>query len=384
MRLALKLAKLGLGMTSPNPLVGACVVKSGRILGNGFHEMAGLPHAEVNALRSAGLAAKGATLYITPEPCDHFGRTPPCTEAIVRSGVRKVVIGMKDPNPLNNGKGIRKLKKRGIETIVGVLEDEAWSINRPYIKFITERLPFVTVKLAESLDGKIATRTGDSRWITSEDSRRYVHKLRGEVDAVMVGVGTVLRDDPRLTVRDGRPLKLATHLQGRRGTPRINHPSAGQARDERKKLIRIIVDSRLRTPANAKIFADCDASPVLIATAKGSSEGKRKALEKKGAKVLVVKGKGKRVDLKSLFKRLAERDIAHVMVEGGGELAAGILEEKLADRILLFIAPKIIGGRDAVTSVEGKGVDLVSNAVKIKGLRIKRFSKDILIEGEIA
>ena len=359
MRLALKLAKRGLGAASPNPLVGACVVKGDRVVGKGFHAMAGLPHAEVNALKDAGAAAKGGTLYVTLEPCDHFGRTPPCTGAIIRSGIKKVVIGMKDPNPLNNGRGIRKLKSHGIGTLVGILEDEARSINRPYIKFITRRLPFVTLKLAESLDGKIATRTGDSKWITSEGSRRYVHKLRGEVDAVMVGVGTILKDDPRLTAR-------------------------AQRVQRKKKIIRIIVDTRLRTPVGARIFKDRDRSPVLIAAAEGSRMLRRRALEKKGAEVLTVKAKGGRVDLKQLFRRLASRDITHVMVEGGGELAAGILEEHLADRVLFFIAPRIIGGRSAVTSVGGRGAALVSGAVRIRDLRIKRFSEDILIEGDIS
>ncbi len=358
MRLAIELAKKALGATNPNPMVGACVVKGGRVLGAGYHRKAGLSHAEVNALKSAGKMSGGATLYVTLEPCDHYGRTPPCTDAIIESGIKRVVIGMKDPNPINNGRGIRRLRRRGIEVLVGVLEGEVRSINRPYIKFVTRRLPFVTLKLAQSLDGKIATHTGDSRWITGKDSRRYVHALRGEVDAVMVGVGTVLRDDPRLTVR----------------TRRV----------QRKKITRIIVDSHLRTPLKARIFKDKDRAPVLIAAREGAGASRRKALEKKGAEVVITRPKDGRVDLKDLLRRLALRGIMHVLVEGGGELAAGILKERLADRMLLFIAPKIIGGRDAVTSVEGGGAGLVSGAIRILNLNVKRFSEDILIEGDVS
>jgi diaminohydroxyphosphoribosylaminopyrimidine deaminase/5-amino-6-(5-phosphoribosylamino)uracil reductase len=362
MRRAIALAKRAQGLTSPNPIVGACVVKGRKVIAEGFHEMAGLPHAEANALKLAGPNARGATLYVTLEPCDHYGRTPPCTEAIISSGVRKVVIGMRDPNPINNGRGIKALLAAGMKTTVGVLEDEANAINRPYIKFITRGLPYVTVKMAQSLDGKIATRTGDSRWITSEDARRYVRGLRGRVDAVMVGVKTLLRDDPVLTP----PLKAqGTRLRERRP-------------------VRIIVDSELKTPPNAKIFTDRDRYPVIITTTKRAKPAKKKALEGRGARILMLGAKSGRVDLKKLLESLAKMGIVHVLVEGGGELSAGLLEAHLVDRILFFIAPRIIGGRDATTSVEGRGVNLVSGAIDVDNVKIRRFSNDILIEGEIA
>jgi len=354
MRLAINLAKKGEGLTSPNPAVGAVLVKDGRIVGKGYHKRAGLPHAEVNALNVSGGRSRSATLYVTLEPCDHYGRTPPCTDAIIESGVKKVVIAMKDPNPINNGRGIRKLNRCGIATSVGILKSEAEAINAPYIKFIRKGLPYVTVKVAESLDGKIATRTGDSRWITSEDARRYVHELRGGVDAVMVGVNTVIRDDPLLISK----------------TVGARQP------------IRIIADSRLRTPLKARVFSNAHISPLLIATTSRSS--RKGAYERKGAQVLIVKSqKGGRINLKELMKALARRGIVRILVEGGGSLTAGLIEGKLVDKMLFFIAPKIIGGRNAVTSVEGSGIKKMREALSLKNLKIRRFAKDILIEGDI-
>ncbi|MDP3804868.1 MAG: bifunctional diaminohydroxyphosphoribosylaminopyrimidine deaminase/5-amino-6-(5-phosphoribosylamino)uracil reductase RibD [Candidatus Omnitrophota bacterium] len=354
MRNAISLARKATGKTGPNPVVGAVVVKGGRIVGAGYHKKAGLPHAEVNALKAAGKRAMGATLYVTLEPCDHFGKTPPCTEAVIKSGIKKVVIAMKDPNPVNNGRGIRKLKKYGISTYAGILQEEAVSMNKPYIKFITKGLPYVTIKAAGSLDGKIAARTGDSKWISSEASRRYVQGLRARADAVMVGVNTVIKDDPILMSW----LKKA------------------------KQPIRVIVDSRLRTPLNAKIFSRIGQSPVIIATAKKSK--KIKSYVHKGAEVAVTGSSGGgRVDLKRLLKILAKKGVMNVLVEGGGELNAGFIEEGLADRMLFFISPKIIGGRDAVTSVEGRGVTAVKDAMLLRGVKVRRFGDDILIEGEI-
>lgn len=357
MRIAIDLAKKAEGLTSPNPIVGALIVKDGKISGRGYHERAGLAHAEINALLEAGRKAKGATLYVTLEPCDHFGRTPPCTDSIIKSGIRNVIIGMKDPNPINNGRGIKKLNRNNIKTKVGVLEDEAASLNRPYIKFITKKMPYVTVKIAQSLDGKIATKTGDSKWITREDSRRYVHELRGKVDAVMVGVNTVVKDDPLL----------------------LSKSSKG------KEPSRIIVDSKLETPVGARIFSKLDKSPVLIAaTELSKTKMKEDFRKKRGVEVLVGRSKKGRVDLTALLKRLAGRDISHILVEGGGELVASLLEEGLVDRFLFFVAPKIIGGRGAITSVEGAGVDKVEDAHILKNMRVRQFSRDILIEGEVS
>jgi diaminohydroxyphosphoribosylaminopyrimidine deaminase / 5-amino-6-(5-phosphoribosylamino)uracil reductase len=338
MKMAIALAKKAEGFTSPNPMVGAVIVKKGRVIGKGYHRMCGLPHAEVNALADAGSMAAGATMYVNLEPCDHFGRTSPCTEAVIKGGIRKVVIAMKDPNPINNGRGIKKLNQNGIKTIIGVLEDDAACLNRAYVKFITKRMPYVTVKIAESIDGKIATRTGESKWITSEDARQYVHELRSRNDAVMVGVNTVIRDDPLLLSR---------------------MPGA-------KQPVRVIVDSRFRTPKNAKLFSSAARSPVIIATV---NKGKRPDASA-------------RVNLRALLKELAGMGIASVLVEGGGEVVASLVEDRLADRFLFFISPRIIGGRDAVTSVEGRGIARLKEAMELKDVRIRRFSRDILVEAE--
>ena len=346
MRMALRLAQKAQGKTSPNPTVGAVVVKKGLIVGKGYHKRCGLPHAEVNALNDAGHKARGSTLYVTLEPCDHFGRTPPCSDAIIKAGIKRVVIGMKDPNPLNNGRGIRKLNRAGIATSVGILADEARELNKPFIKFIAASLPYVTVKMAESLDGKIATKTGDSRWITGEDSRRYVRMLRSKVDAVMVGVNTVIKDDPAL-------------LSGISGT---------------REPARVIVDSDLKTPRNSKILATTDISPVYIATTKNAANG---------LNILTVKSDHGKVDLKDLLKKLGRMGIIHLLVEGGGELVASLIERKLVDEFLFFIAPKVIGGRDAVTPVEGNGIKRMDEALIFNKMKIRKFKRDILISAEV-
>ena len=352
MKASIKLGKRAECMTSPNPLVGAVVVKNGRMVGKGYHRIAGAPHAEVLAINQAGKHLRGAVLYVTLEPCDHYGRTPPCTDAIIKSGIRKVVAAMKDPNPINNGRGLRRLKKHGIKVITGVLKEEAVEINAPYIKFIKTKMPYVTVKAASSLDGKIATRTGESKWITGEDSRRYVRRLRGKVDAVMIGLNTIMKDDPLLMAD----------------------------RSSKKNPIRIIVDSHLTTPLNARIFSTIKSSPIIIATIKRYPKIKR--YEEKGARVIVTRQKAGRIDLKDLFKKLAEREITHILVEGGGELIGNLVDERLVDRYLFFFAPKIMGGRDAITSVEGKGISKLRNALSLKIVKIRKFRDDILIEAE--
>ena len=354
MRMAIRLAKKAEGQTSPNPIVGAVVVKGGKIVGKGYHKKAGMPHAEIEALRQAGSRAKGATLYVTLEPCDHFGRTPPCTDAIVRSGIKEVVIAMRDPNPANNGRGTKKLRHHGIRTTVGIVEEQAREMNRPYIKWITTRMPYVTVKVAQSLDGKIAARTGDSRWISSGESRRYVHGLRGKSDAVMVGLNTVLKDDPLLTNRSG----------------------AG------KRPVRVVVDSALKTPLNAKLVKTSRHVPLIIATTPRSSEKKKAALTDKGAEVITVRSKNGRVDLRAVLRLLGQRGFTHIMAEGGGELVAGLTESRLADRFLFFIAPKLVGGRAAPTSVEGAGISKIEDALVMSSVTIKRFGSDILVEAE--
>jgi len=355
MRMAIGLAKRALGQTSPNPVVGAVIVKNGRIVGKGYHGKAGLPHAEIEALKAAGPMARGAVMFVTMEPCNHLGRTPPCTDAIIRSGVKKVVVAMKDPNPLNNGKGMRKLERSGIKTVLGILQEEARAMNRPFIKMVTKKLPYVTVKLAETLDGKIATRTGDSRWISSAESRRRVHELRGVSDAVMVGANTALKDDPMLlSMRSGR-----------------------------WQPVRVVVDSALRTPIRSRLFATIDRSAVIMAVTSRASAKRVKAARDRGAEVIIIRSKKRMVDLRMLLGKLAARGIASILVEGGAELAASLAEDWLVDRFLFFIAPKIIGGRGAISSIGGRGIGKVSGAFTFSDIRVEKSGPDIMIEASV-
>ncbi len=354
MNLALKLALKGRGKTSPNPLVGALVVKNGRIVGRGFHGQAGLSHAEVIALDEAQDLAEGATLYVTLEPCCHFGRTPPCVARVIKSGVKEVIVGMIDPNPLNNGKGIEILKQNKIKVRVGFLEDELKRLNEAFIKYITRKLPLITVKVAESLDGRIATRTGDSKWITSDKSRSFAHRLRADFDAIMVGVNTVLRDNPRLDVWFSK-----------------KHP------------VKIIVDSQLSTPEKANIFSS--SSSVIIATlaTRSGQETENRAILSHKAKILEIKEKAGQVNLKDLMKKLAGMGITSVLVEGGGMLIGSLFDEGLVDKMMFFISPKIIGGKEAISSVMGQGIARIEKAAKLKNVSLRRFGEDFLIEGYI-
>ncbi|MFH0855737.1 MAG: bifunctional diaminohydroxyphosphoribosylaminopyrimidine deaminase/5-amino-6-(5-phosphoribosylamino)uracil reductase RibD [Candidatus Omnitrophota bacterium] len=354
MDLAMRLALKGKGLTSPNPIVGSVVVKSGHIIGKGFHAKAGLAHAEVVALDGAGDKAEGATLYVTLEPCVHFGRTPPCVSRIIKSGVKEVIIGMLDPNPLNNGKGVEILKQNKIKVKIGFLEDKLKRINEAFIKHITRKIPFITVKVAESLDGRIATRTGDSKWITSDKSRAFAHRARGDFDAIMVGVNTVLRDNPKLDAwfSKAQPLK-------------------------------IIVDSQLSTPEKVNVFSG--PKPVIIATLAsplGQETENRKILSSK-ANIIDIKEKSGQVNLKDLMKKLAGMGITSILVEGGGMLIGSLFDEGLVDKIMFFISPRIIGGKDAIGAVMGQGVSRVERALKLKDITLKRFGEDFLIEGYV-
>jgi diaminohydroxyphosphoribosylaminopyrimidine deaminase / 5-amino-6-(5-phosphoribosylamino)uracil reductase len=354
MKLASQLALKAKGLTSPNPMVGAIVVKQGRIVGRGFHERAGFAHAEVVALEDAGKKARGATLYVTLEPCRHFGRTPPCVNAIIQSGIKEVVVGMLDPNPINNGKGIAVLKQNKIKVVVGVMEDELKKLNEVFIKFITRKIPFVTVKIAESLDGKIATSSGDSKWITSDKSRAYAHRIRKDYDAIMVGVNTVLRDDPRLNAWFSK-----------------RHPK------------KVIIDSQLSTPANANIFsAESQVILVTLPSAAGQETENRKILGDK-ARILEVKEKDGQINLGYCLKKLAGLGISNILVEGGGTLIGSLFDEGLVDKVMFFISPKIIGGKNAMGAVMGKGVSQISKAFKLKNTLIKRMGEDILVQGYI-
>ncbi|MFA6130043.1 MAG: bifunctional diaminohydroxyphosphoribosylaminopyrimidine deaminase/5-amino-6-(5-phosphoribosylamino)uracil reductase RibD [Candidatus Omnitrophota bacterium] len=354
MEMALKLALKARGKTFPNPLVGALVVKNGKIIGKGFHARAGLAHAEIIAMDEAGKNAKGASLYVTLEPCAHTGRTPPCVNRIIQSGIKEVVVGMIDPNPLNNGKGVLSLKQNNIKVRFGVLSEQLEKINAIFIKYITAGIPFVTVKVAQSLDGRIATFTGDSKWITSDKSRVFAHKIRKDYDAIMVGVNTVLRDNPRLN-----------------------------AVSPQKQLIKIIIDSNLSTPENSNIFSG--AGKVIIVTLPskpGQETENRNSLAAK-AVILEVKEKEGQVNLRDALKKLARLQISNIIVEGGGTLVGSLFDERLVDRILFFTSPKIIGGKGAVSSVMGKGVKRADQAIKLGQVKIRRLGEDLLIEANI-
>ncbi|MCM8800444.1 MAG: bifunctional diaminohydroxyphosphoribosylaminopyrimidine deaminase/5-amino-6-(5-phosphoribosylamino)uracil reductase RibD [Candidatus Omnitrophica bacterium] len=354
MNLALRLALKAKGQTWPNPMVGALIVKDGRIVGKGYHQKAGLAHAEIIALDEAGKKAKGATLYVTLEPCCHFGRTDPCVDRIIKSRIKRVVVGMTDPNPLNNGKGIKILTQNKIKVKVGFLEDRLRKINAPFIKYITKGMPFITVKVAQSLDGKIATCSGDSKWITSDKSRIYAHRLRQYYDAVMVGVNTILRDNPRL-----------------------------DAWFSKRQPIKIVIDSQLSIPQQADIFLG--GGQVILVTlpiGPGQETQNRQILSQK-ARILEVKEKSGQIDLRDTMKRLAKLQISNILVEGGGTLIGSLFDENLVDKVMFFISPKIIGGKEAISSVMGKGVLRIEKAIRLKDIRIRRLGEDLLFEGYV-
>lgn len=355
MKRALELAEKGAGYTSPNPLVGAVIVKDGKIIGEGYHQVYGSHHAEINAFRNATEDVRGAEMYVTLEPCSHYGKTPPCANAIVEKGIKKVVIAMEDPNPEVSGRGIKILESHGIEVVTGVLEEESRRLNEIFLKYITTKLPFCILKTAMTLDGKIAARTGDSRWVTNEESRKYVHKLRHRVSSIMVGVGTVIQDDPLLNTR----------LDGKEG----------------KDPVRIIVDTRGRTPLNARVLNMESTSKTIIATTELAPKVKLEKFISKGAEIIITPLEGNRVDLKYLMRELGDREIDSILLEGGSELNYSALEAGIIDKVNAFIAPKFIGGRDAKTSVGGLGRPLMKDAVKLKNIGISRFGDDIMIEG---
>jgi diaminohydroxyphosphoribosylaminopyrimidine deaminase/5-amino-6-(5-phosphoribosylamino)uracil reductase len=362
MRRALELARRARGRTSPNPLVGAVVVREGLLVGEGYHQRAGTPHAEVQALAAAGERARGATVYVTLEPCAHHGRTPPCTEALIAAGVRRVVAAMIDPNPRVAGRGLAALEAAGIATQVGLLENEARQLNETYLHYITTGRPFVVLKWAMTLDGKIATSAGDSRWISNRASRRLGHRLRDEYDAVMVGVGTVLRDDPRLTARLSEFGEV---------------PPEGTERQP----LRVVVDSQARTPPTAQVLRPHGGPPTLVAVLDQAPAARRAALREAGAEVLVLPERGGRVDLVALMEALGRREVTSVLVEGGGTLHAGMLAAGLGDKVVAFIAPKIAGGAAAPTPVEGPGVSSLSEAVLLTGLAVRELEGDVVVEG---
>ena len=354
MNRALALARRALGSVSPNPAVGAVLVRDGEVVGEGWTQPPGQAHAEAGALRQAGERARGATLYTTLEPCPHYGRTPPCAKAIIEAGIAEVHAAMIDPNPLVAGRGMEMLAERGIATNIGDGEHEARQIVEAYAKFITTGLPFVTAKYAMSLDGKTATYTGESRWISGEESRQFVHRLRAESDAVMVGIGTVLADDPRLTVRDG-DTGVAT-----------------------RQPLRVVVDSRLRTPESARVLTE--PGRVVLASATGKDEP---ADPWKGLDVgveAVPSGDGS-VDLAELLRRLGARDVTSVLVEGGGMLLGSLFDNRLVDKVVAFIAPSIIGGKAARSPVEGTGAGRIADTLHLDRVEVRRFGADTAVIG---
>lgn len=362
MALALRLAEKGRGTTSPNPMAGAVVVKHGRIVGRGFHLRPGLPHAEILALLEAGPLSEGADLYITLEPCCHTKkRTPPCVPAVLDSGLRRVVVAMTDPNPLVNGKGIAALRRAGLPVTVGVRQREAEALNRTYSHWVTTKRPYVILKAGMTLDGQIATPTGRSRWITGLPSRRDAHRLRGQVDAVLVGVGTVLKDDPSLIARTGARLT----------TPADRQP------------LRIVIDSTLRVPPGAHVLAEQETAKTLVATTAVASASRRRALEQLGIETLVLPSAEKRVSLPALLRALAHRGITSVLVEGGGEINASLLRGKLIDHVCLYVAPLLLGGADAKGLIGGQGPARLVSAAGLRNMKVRSLGNDFLVEGDL-
>jgi diaminohydroxyphosphoribosylaminopyrimidine deaminase / 5-amino-6-(5-phosphoribosylamino)uracil reductase len=357
MRRALFLAALGKGKTSPNPMVGAVLVKQGRVLGEGYHRRAGEDHAEVVALGQAGDQAFGATLYATLEPCSHYGRTPPCAEQIIRTGVQRVVAAMADPNPLVSGKGFERLREAGIPAESGLMEAEASALNEAYIKLITTGLPFVILKGAISLDGKIGTVTGESRWITGPPARERVHRLRNEVDAVMVGISTVLKDDPQLTVR---------------------LPSGFQ-----RDPLRIILDSQAKLPLGARVLNLSSPAKTLVITSASAAKEKLEALKSRGAEVWCMEEEAGRIPLRPLLRRLGELKVMSLMIEGGSELNASSLREGIVDKVVLFLAPRLIGGTAAPSLIGGAGVRELADSFFLKKVSLEQIGDDIMITGYV-
>lgn len=352
MKRALTLAKKGLGKTSPNPMVGAVVVKNGRIVGEDYHRRAGEPHAEVLALEKAGKNAIGADIYITLEPCTHTGRTPPCAPRVIQSGVKRAVIGTVDPNPRVAGSGIKALREAGIEVKVGVMEEECKKLNEAFFHWITTGKPFVILKSAFSLDGKIATRTGESQWISSQESRNFVHKMRASVDAVLVGIGTVLADDPQLTARLKRSVR---------------------------QPLPIVLDTHLRTPPSARVLAH--PRGCVIVASKSAPLIRRKKLEEAGARILTVSQKNGELEWKSLLEKLGSLEITSILIEGGARIFSSAIENKIANKALFFIAPMLIGGKRAKSMFEGKGFAKLKNCPRLRDITVKRSGEDIMIEG---
>ncbi|MBR5318956.1 MAG: bifunctional diaminohydroxyphosphoribosylaminopyrimidine deaminase/5-amino-6-(5-phosphoribosylamino)uracil reductase RibD [Peptococcaceae bacterium] len=354
MRLALQLAEKGCGWTAPNPMVGAVIVKDGQIIGQGWHEKYGQPHAERNALAACTVDPRGATMYVTLEPCCHYGKQPPCVDAILAAGIRRVVIGSADPNPLVAGKGVAILRAHGIEVTEKVLQDECDRLNRVFFHYITTKHPFVVMKYAMTMDGKIAAYTGASRWVTGEAARSHVQQQRHRYSGIMVGVGTVLADDPSLTC----------HMEGG------------------KNPVRIICDTHLRTPQQSQVVMTAKAIPTILATC-CTDPSRHAPYIQTGCRVLCLNEKHGHVDLSQLMNRLGQEQIDSILLEGGGTLHWAALESGIVQQVQAYIAPKLFGGKTAKTPVEGMGVPTPDTAFRLKNSRMIRLGEDFLIESEV-
>jgi diaminohydroxyphosphoribosylaminopyrimidine deaminase/5-amino-6-(5-phosphoribosylamino)uracil reductase len=355
LRMAYALAAKAKGWASPNPYVGTVIVRKDVIVGYGYHEGPGKPHAEIIALQRAGSLAKKSTAYITLEPCVHWGRTPPCVESIIQAGLKKIVISDLDANPLVYKGGIKKIREAGINVSTGLLKEKNRILNEAYLKYITKKIPFATAKAAVSLDGKIATKKFSSQWISSAPTREYVHLLRGEYDAVMIGINTLLKDDPRLTVR---------------------HPNW-----KGKQITRIILDAYLRFPMKARILSTLNKGRIIVFTLKKPSQRKADALRKKGVKVIPLRSASSFIDLKEVLVWLGKQEISSLLVEGGGRLLTSMFEEKLVDKVFLSVTPRLIGGKRAPSLFQGDGVDLIKDSLRLKRINYFQINEDCLLEG---
>lgn len=354
MRRAIELAERGVGFTNPNPMVGAVIVKGGKVIGEGWHERCGEWHAERNAFKNCTVPAEGATMYVTLEPCCHYGKTPPCTEAIIEHGIARVVVGMEDPNPLVAGKGIALLREAGIEVVCGVEEEALREQNRVFLKYISTKLPWVAMKTAMTLDGKIATRTGDSKWITGAEARAYVHELRHRFMAILVGIGTAVADDPLLNCR----------IEGRG----VRQP------------IRVVVDSNARLSLDSQLVKTAGEYRTIVAHTRFAPEERVKALRETGVEMLLCKEKEGLVDVRNLLELLGQSGIDSILLEGGGSLNYTFLSEGLADELYAFIAPKIVGGMNAKTPVEGAGMEKMADAINLELENVLNIGRDVLLK----
>lgn len=358
MKKALRLALRGAGMTSPNPLVGAVVVNGGVVVGKGYHRELGGPHAEVNAIFDAGVSARGAVLYVTLEPCNHYGHTPPCTKAILEAGIGRVVFGMGDPNPEVAGGGGEVLRRAGVEVRGGVCERECRAINQPFIKKVTTGLPYVILKSAATLDGFIATSTGDSKWVTGEPAREFAHVIRSRVDGIVVGIGTVLADDPLLTAR----------LSGKK---------------KWREPVRIVLDTELRIPPDSRLVRTASVSPVLVFCGLEAPVSREKVLEDAGVGVVRLAAGGRGIEAAGLLKELGKRGMSSLLVEGGGQVLGSFVESGLADEILFFYAPKILGDPGGISMLSGGPRQKMIDCVAAHDIRIRKLGEDILLHGRL-